>query len=264
MEKILYINSVCGCGSTGKIVVEQARAEVAKGNQCLIAYGRKKINCDDIPTIKIGKKIDYILHGVISRITDRHGFYSTIATMSFLRKVDKFNPDTISLHNIHGYFINIRLLFKYIKKTNKKVIWTLHDCWSFTGHCAHFDYIQCEKWRIQCCSCLQKKRYPKSVFFDSSNRNYKDKKTLFTGVSNMTIVVPSKWLANIVKESFLKEYSIEVHYNTIDTDIFRPRKSNFRKENKLENKKIILGVANIWDERKGYDDFIELRKYLDE
>jgi len=262
MKKILYINSVCGCGSTGKIVVEQARAEIAKGNQCIIAYGRKKINCDDIPTIKIGRRVDYLLHGLLSRITDRHGFYSIFATMSFLNKVKRYDPDIICIHNIHGYYINIKLLFKYIKKYNKKVRWTLHDCWSFTGHCAYFDYVNCNKWKTICDLCPQKNKYPKSLFFDSSKKNYIVKRALFTGIHKMEIITPSKWLAELVKESFLKEYPIEVIYNTVDRNIFQPRKSDFRYKYGVENNYIILGVANIWDDRKGLDDFIELRKKL--
>ncbi|MBR5316977.1 MAG: glycosyltransferase [Lachnospiraceae bacterium] len=173
-------------------------------------------------------------------------------------------PDVLWLHNLHGYYINIEMLFEWIKKHPElEVKWTLHDCWSFTGHCSHFTYAQCNKWKKQCFECEQKGRYPKSVFMDNSVMNFQRKQKAFCGVRNLTIVVPCKWLASMVKESFLKEYPVEVSYNSINTNIFKPTVSDFREKNGLEDKIVILGVANVWDDRKGIQDILKLASMLD-
>jgi glycosyltransferase involved in cell wall biosynthesis len=204
------------------------------------------------------------LHGVYTRILDAHGFESKRATKKFLKWVDEYNPDIIWLHNIHGYYINFEMLFEYIKRNNKKVIWTMHDCWSFTGHCSHFTYAKCNKWKTGCYECCQKKQYPKSIFRDNSRNNYQRKKQAFTGVKDLMIITPSKWLADLVEESFLNEYPVKVINNEIDTNIFKPTPSDFRLRYGLENKKIFLGVASIWGERKGLNDYIRLAQMLDD
>jgi len=261
--KVLQINSVCGHGSTGRIATDIYKVLEEQGHECLIAYGRE-IAPKGIKAIRIGTKFDNYVHVMKTRLLDKHGFSSKKATLEFIEKVKEYNPDIIHLHNIHGYYINIEILFYYLKEANKPVVWTLHDCWSFTGHCAYFDYIGCEKWKTGCESCPQKNKYPKSLFIDNSKFNYERKKELFTGIKNMTIVTPSRWLANLVKESFLKEYELKVIYNGIDLNVFSPKdKDIFRKKYSLENKFIILGVANIWDERKGLKYFFELSKLID-
>lgn len=259
--KILQINSVCGIGSTGRIATDIHRVLIAEGHESHIAFGRDiPSNCEN--SIRIGKKTDNYNHVILTRIFDRHGFGSKRATQHFIEVVAKINPDIIHLHNIHGYYINIELLFEYLKEANKPVVWTLHDCWAFTGHCSHFDYIGCDKWKIGCYGCPQKKSYPSSILMDNSKDNFIKKKELFTGVNNLTIVTPSKWLAGLVRESFLNQYPIKVINNGIDLDVFKPTKSNFRQKYNLENKFIILGVANIWGRNKGYDYLIELSKKL--
>ena len=168
----------------------------------------------------------------------------------------------IHLHNLHGYYLHIGLLFEYLKKANKTVIWTLHDCWAFTGHCTYFDFIGCEKWKIECHDCPLKKDYPKSFFIDNSTWNYNQKKELFSGIENLTIVTPSIWLAELVKQSFLRNYPVKVINNGIDLNAFCPKPSNFRVSYKLEDKFILLGVASNFGERKGFHYFIELSKQL--
>lgn len=256
--KYLFINSVAGYGSTGKIVEDKCKELVKAGHQCVLAYGRQKVNCNDIDTYKIGNSFDYKMHGLYTRICDRHGFGSKYATIKFLEWVNEYDPDVIWLHNIHGYYINIEILFNYLKKMDKKVYWTLHDCWSFTGHCAYFTYVNCEKWRKGCYNCIQKVTYPKSILIDHSRQNYERKKKLFCGVKNMRLFTPSQWLAGLVKESYLKEYSVKVVRNQIDTNLFKPTFGNFREKYGLQNNIIILGVANKWDERKGLKDYIKL------
>ncbi len=261
--KVLQINSVAGRGSTGRIVYDLAKAIEANGGQCLVGYGRGTAP-SDLKAVRIGNDFDVYWHVVMTRLFDAHGFASKRATKSFLREVEKFEPDVIHLHNIHGYYINIKLLFDWLRESNKRVIWTLHDCWAFTGHCAYFTYAMCEKWRTACEGCPQKSKYPKSIFLDGSKRNYLKKKEIFTSLEKLTIVTPSQWLADIVKQSFLAKYEVKVIRNGIDTNIFYPRdRMIFRKKYGLEDKFIILGVANVWDERKGLKYFLALSRIVD-
>ncbi len=262
--KILQINSVCGFGSTGRIATDLYKVIEEQGHECVIAYGRGEAP-KNIKTIKIGSNMDNYIHVAKTRILDKHGFGSKKATLEFIKKVKEYNPDIIHLHNIHGYYINIEILFNYLRKSGKKVIWTLHDCWAFTGHCSHFDYVGCYKWKNGCNSCKQKCEYPASNLLDNSKWNYGKKKELFTSIdkNNLIIVTPSKWLANLVRESYLNKYKIEVINNGIDLNIFKPVESNFRKKYKIEDKKIILGVASVWNERKGLNYFVDLSKQID-
>lgn len=262
--KILFINSVCGIGSTGRICTDLADILTANENICKIAYAR-----GDVPdkyqkyAVRIGSSFDIKIHALKARIFDASGFGSKQATEQFIDWVKEYDPDVIHLHNIHGYYMNIDVLFAYLRTCNKKIIWTLHDCWSFTGHCAYFDFIGCDKWKGGCQACPQKTVYPKSLLADASKSNYIKKKKLFTGIPNLVIVTPSKWLAELVNQSYLKEYPVEVIHNGIDLSVFMPIKSNFHQKYNIADKKIILGVANTWDARKGLEDFIKLSKMLD-
>ena len=260
--KYLFINSVAGVGSTGKIAVQQCRDLMAQGHECVLAYGRDKANCDDVPTIRIGSDLNCKIHGLSTRLLDNHGFCSKTATKRFLEEVRRYDPDVIWLHNVHGYYIHVGLLFAYLRKSGKQIFWTLHDCWSFTGHCAYFDFAGCEKWKTGCHDCPQKGTYPASKGLDGSARNYKLKKALFTGIPNLTLITPSKWLADLLKEGYLGAYPVQVVYNPINTDIFKPTPGDFREKNDLLDKKILLGVASVWEERKGLRDFVKLAKLL--
>ena len=262
--KYLFLNSVAGFGSTGRIVAELAREKMAQGHQCLIAYGRDKEGCQDIPTVRIGSDLDFKLHGVWNRMLDDHGFHSKAATREFLKKVQEYDPDVIWLHNIHGYYLHIGLLFDYLRTCGKEIRWTLHDCWAFTGHCAYFDFVRCDRWKTGCHHCPQKKEYPASLVLDNSRKNWEKKKALFTGIPNMKLIVPSNWLAGRVKQSFLGEYPVEVVYNKIDREVFKPTPSDFREKHGLEHKTVLLGVASVWERRKGLDDLIALHKMLDD
>ena len=178
--------------------------------------------------------------------------------------MNEYDPDVIWLHNIHGYYIHIGLLFAYLRSCGKKIIWTLHDCWAFTGHCAYFDFVRCDKWKTGCHHCPQKKAYPASMALDGSCGNYEKKKNLFTGIPNLRLTVPSYWLESRVKQSFLRDYPVEVLYNTVNRDVFKPTPGNFRKTYGLEGKVVLLGVASVWDARKGLSDFVELAGMLEE
>ena len=265
--KVLLINAVCGTGSTGKICAAIAQQYESEGHQVKIAYGRDGFVPEQFHkyAVRIGSDLSVRFHGVHTRVTDRHGFASRVATRRFLKWAEKYNPDIVWLHNIHGYYINIGMLFKWIKsRSGMQVKWTLHDCWAFTGHCSYFSFVGCDRWKTGCHDCPQKAEYPASRVCDASRWNYEKKKALFTGVKNLTVITPSNWLANLVKESFLKEYPVEVVYNTINTEIFKPTPGDFREKHGLQNKKMILGVASIWEKRKGLDDFVKLAGMLDD
>lgn len=264
--KILHINSVCGVTGTGRIVADLYEAAVRKGHECMIAYGEHKFqnNPGDMQTLEIGTLQDCRKHAVITRLFDMQGFGSRKATQRFLEKVEEYQPDVIHLHNLHGYYMNIELLFHYLKQKKVKVIWTLHDCWAFTGHCVHFQEVGCDRWKTACYDCPLTKQYPASLVADRSKQNYLRKKELFTDQENMTLLVPSRWLEERVHQSFLKDYPVKVIYNGIDLTTYHPTFGEFRKKYGIENKFIVLGVANIWVERKGLSTFLELAKMLDE
>lgn len=263
--KYLFINVVAGNTSTGRIAAEQCRELQKEGHECVFAYGRWKANCDDIKTVKIGNKLDYEVHGVLTRLFDINGFASKRATRKFLKWAEEYNPDVVWLHNIHGYYINIEMLFAWIKsRPDMQVKWTLHDCWALTGHCTHFMVAKCEQWKENCVNCTQLREYPACYGISNVKKNYERKKKAFVGVKHMTIITPSKWLAELVYQSYLKDYKVEVVYNKINTDVFKPTDTGFREKYGLEDKIIVLGVANVWNERKGLNDFYSLAQMLDE
>lgn len=261
--RVLHIN-ICGNLSTGNIASDIIREVEKKGGEGVLAYARNAV-AEDIPSILIGSQTDVYAHAVLSRITDRTGFYSKRATEALTDKIREWNPDIIHLHNLHGYYLHVGVLFDFLKGYNRPVVWTLHDCWAFTGHCPYFSAVECERWKTGCYDCPEKKNYPASLVLDQSKKNYRDKQHYFLEVPDMTLVTPSKWLKKIVGESFLKEYPCEVIYNGIDPEKFYPRAGqSFRQNYHLTDKKILLGVASTWSKRKGYEDFCKLSERLPE
>ena len=262
--KILLINVVCGIRSTGRICTDLATALEAQGNEVKIAYGRETVPKQfQKYAVRIGSDLDVKMHGLKARLFDGAGFGSKLATIKFIEWIKKYDPDVIHIHNIHGYYINVEILFKYLKICEKKVIWTLHDCWAFTGHTAYCDSIQCKQWKYGCKKCSLIREYPSSLI-DRSSYNWERKKEIFTNVPNMTIVTPSYWLENLVKESFLKNYNVVTIHNGIDISKFHYVESEFKKINKIEDKFVLLGVATSWDKNKGLKDFEKLSEKLDD
>lgn len=262
--KVLMINSVCGVGSTGRICTDIADMLLSQGHECKIAYGRGEVpeKYRDI-SVRIGSTFKVYCNVLKSRLFDNEGFNAVGATKKLVRWIKEYDPDVIHLHNVHGYYLNVKILFDYLKTSGKKIIWTLHDCWAFTGHCTHFQVPHCDKWRTECGKCIRVKDYPKALI-SHAKRNYKRKKQTFCGVPNLTIVTPSKWLAGVVGQSFLSEYQTVVINNGIDLSVFKPTESDFRERFGLTDKKIILGVASVWEKRKGFNDFLELAKLIDD
>jgi glycosyltransferase involved in cell wall biosynthesis len=266
--KIVHIN-MTSLGSTGKIMLQIAKCARENGydaNTFSTHVWSKKYQ--KLPSPPQGHKyygtyLENFVHCVLGKLFAKNGCYSYFATCRLIRQLKKYKPDVLHLHNLHGFCINLPLLFRYIKRNNVNTVWTLHDCWSFTGHCPHFVSVDCNKWKNQCHDCPLFKEYPK-VYWDNSRQMYLHKKKWFTGVNNMIIVTPSLWLADLVKQSFLKDYPVKVINNGIDLNVFKPVESDFRKKYSCENKRIVLGVAFGWGKKKGLDVFLELAKRLDE
>lgn len=260
--RILMINVVCGIRSTGRICTDLAMALEAQGHEVKIAYGR-----EEVPerfkkyAVRIGNGLDVKLHGLKARFLDGCGWGSARATERFIEWLTEWNPDIIHLHNIHGYYINIELLFNYLRTCGKRIIWTLHDCWAFTGHAAYCDYACCNRWVDGCYNCPNIREYPMSLI-DRSDSNWKRKGEVFNNIQGLSIVTPSEWLADLVKKSFLSCYPIKVIHNGVDISLFKPNKGDILDRIGANNKRIILGVAALWERRKGLKDFIDLSTML--
>lgn len=261
MPKLLQISLEVNSGSVGRIAEQIGETAMANGWQSYITYARNHLPSKS-NTIRIGSKLDVYWHGVMTRLFDTHCLHSTVATKRLVEQIKNIAPDVILLHHIHGYFLNMKVLFEYLASIETPIVWVFHDCWSMTGHCAHFESAQCDRWKSGCYDCPQKGEYPASALFDRSRKNYIEKRELFTSVKNMTIVPVSNWLGNIVKESFLSKYNVEVIHNGIDISTFKPLQSDIKARYGISDKKIVLGVASPWCRRKGFEDFLNLHSYL--
>jgi putative colanic acid biosynthesis glycosyltransferase len=264
MPKVFQIVIESNKGSVGRIAEQIGDTVLENGWESYVTYARES-NPSTSKTLKIGSKYDVYWHGIETRIFDNHCFSSRSATNGLIKMIKEIKPDVIHMHHLHGYYINIEILFKYLKESELPLVWTFHDCWSFTGHCAYFEYVGCDKWKTQCYDCEQKNEYPKSLIFDRSRQNYIDKKRIFNSVDNMTIVPVSNWLEEKVKESFLKDIPCRVIQNGIDLDMFYPRGSRqaIQVKLRLKGKFMILGVASTWEKRKGLDEFVKLSKLIE-
>ena len=261
MPKLLQISIEVNSGSVGRIAEQIGETAMANGWQSYITYARNHLPSKS-NTIRIGSKFDVYWHGVMTRLFDTHCLHSTLATKRLVKQIKDIAPDVILLHHIHGYFLNMKVLFEYLASIETSVVWVFHDCWSMTGHCAHFEWAQCDRWKSGCYDCPQKGEYPASVLFDRSRKNYIEKRELFTSVKNMTIVPVSHWLGNIVKESFLSKYDVQVIHNGIEISKFQPLQSNIKEQYGISDKNVVLGVASPWGRRKGLEDFTKLYSYL--
>ena len=256
MSTLLQINVTANWGSTGRIAEAIGSAAILRGWESYIAYGRWS-NSSQSHIIKIGGRCNKYFHFAEQRIRDNEGLCSRIATKALLRQINEIRPDVVQLHNIHDHYLNYHLLFEYLNKTNIKVVWTFHDCWAFTGHCFHFVTKGCIKWKtIGCSNCPMKNVQPRT-FLDRSRGNYELKKRLFCGCENLTIVPCSDWMAEFVRDSFLKNKRIAVIKNGVDLSLYRPL---VRKDDK--NKLRILAVSNIWNKEKGLYDIFRLRELI--
>lgn len=258
--KVLQINAFYGYGSTGRMVAQLMDAQEQAGIEAYAIYGRTESTTNRENVYLIETKREYQFNKLKTHLLGRHGFYSKKATERAILYIEKIKPDVIHLHNIHGHYINIEMLFNYISSHNIPVVWTFHDCWPFTGHCAHFTDVGCEKWKTGCHDCQLQRSYPRSMLFDRSKQNWHDKRSLFLSAPNMKIVTVSNWLKQLVEQSFFKNESIQTIYNWVDCDVFYPRENAeiVKKKLGLEGKSVVLAVASTWTPRKGIDDIIKL------
>lgn len=262
--RVLEINSVCGTGSTGRICTDIAQLLTQRGDTCAVGYGRG----DVLPQAqeyahRIGSPWDCRFHGLETRLFDAHGFGSRRATRAFLRWAEEWKPDVVHLHNLHGYYLQVEEMFAFLKAKELPVVWTLHDCWAFTGHCVHFVTANCTQWQTGCRKCPLSREYPACYGLSGAARNYARKQAAFTGVKNLRLAAPSQWLADLTRRSFLKDYPVQVIPNGIDLTQFRPVSSNIRSRLGIPvEKKLILGVAGVWTEKKGLRDFFQLADLL--
>ncbi len=318
--RIAHIN-VTATLSTGRIAADLCRLSIRQGHEALLCYGRGNAPVD-IPTLRVGDllpdpeehrrgaiakslrrlrrrvrlgsaSMGVRIHAGLSRITDRAGFYSRHTTRRFIRQLELWQPDLIHLHNIHGYYLHLPTLMDYLRRTQVPVVWTLHDSWAYTGHCAYYQFpvepflrsrndtakplrqrnskpSACLKWQEGCSRCPLKRTYPASWLLDRSTRNYKDKKALFSGLPHITLVTPSQWLADEVRRSFLSQYPVYAMPNGIDLSLYAPcDDARFMQEtavfyglDQVGERKLVLSVAAVWDERKGLADLVELARAL--
>ena len=265
MRKILQINTVAVNGSTGRISEGIGDAAIARGYDSYIAYGRGNPSKSSSSLIKIGNNVSVINHILHTRLFDKQGLCSYLSTRTLVEEIEKLQPSIVHLHNLHGNYLNYKILFNYLAESDIPVVWTIHDCWPITGHCVHFTAVDCEKWKRGCEKCPRLSGYPKSIFLDRSKKNYIDKKEAFTSLNKMFIVPVSKWLEDVLKDSFLGGYDINYIHNGIDVDKFYPRKDDVKRTKSIygfNDKFVILGVATGWSQDNGLYDFIELRKHL--
>jgi len=256
MPSILQINVTANWGSTGKIAEQIGQTTMRNGWDSYIANGRM-MNPSKSLLIKVGSQIDVYSHYAVGKVLDAEGLLSKRATKQLVKTMEEINPDVVHLHNIHDHYLNYPVLFRYLAARDIPVVWTQHDVWAATGGCCYTPQ-DCSKWKNGCNHCPQKR----GLGIDRSQHNYKLKKDLFTAVKSLTIVPVSEWLGDMLAESFLNKNDIRAIHNGIDIDTFKPSNENVAAKYNTGNKKIVLGVASEWSERKGLKDIIKLATLL--
>ena len=258
--KILFINSVVDYGSTGKIIRDLANGLNLEGHEVLIAYGRHTAK-DSKNVFSVQDTLGMYSHVFFSRFFGRHGMHSSRATKKLINMIDSFKPDVINLHNLHGYYLNVPMLLQYLENYEGKILWTLHDTWLISGSSAYFDFNGCKVWNDGCVECNSTKDYPKSSFIKRQAKNFEWKKKSIVKLKNLSFITPSQWLKDVLATTYLKSNPCYVVNNGIDLNIFKEN-HNEEIEKQYEGKKVLLGVANKWEERKGLNDFIKLNDLL--
>ena len=254
MPTLLQLNCTSNWGSTGKIAEQIGLKAIDAGWECYVAFGRSS-NQSSLKTVKVGNKFRTLEHYAEGSLLDNEGLASRMPTKRLLKEIDKIHPDVVHLHNIHDHWMSYRILFEYLSSKQIPVVWTLHDCWPFTGHCYHFVSVDCDRWKTGCYSCPLR-----NMFCDQSKRNWNLKKSLFASHPNLIVVPVSQWMGDFVKESFLKDKRIEVIHNGIDTSVFSPQEVS--ESERCKEDKMILAVASAWSESKGLSDYYKLNECL--
>lgn len=263
MPNLVQINSAINFSSTGRIVEQIGLCAIERGWDSYVAHGARYVNPTNLRDIHIENKYEEKIHAIYSMLFDAQGLGSCGSTKKLVRFFREVKPEILHLHNIHGYYLNYPILFDYIKEVQPQVIWTIHDSWAYTGHCAAYEPIACSRWITGCHDCPIKQEYPKSLFFDFSKKNFQRKKGCFCSAKNMTIVPVSDFLVRDMSQSFLNKYPSHRIYSGIETSVFKPTASSLREGLNLQNKFVILGVASGWGQEGRMTGFLKLRELLD-
>lgn len=259
MPTLIQINTCLAKGSTGRIAESIGVMMKKLGWDCYVVHGNRYAGETQLKSINAGSSVHEYLHALGSMLFDKHGLYSSSQTRKLIGKIRNLKPDVIQLHCVHGYYINYEILFDFLHELDVPVVWTFHDCWAFTGHCAHFDFAGCDKWKTGCHACELLKDYPRSFFVDNSKDNWQRKRNSFTSVEKLHIVAVSDWLAKLTRQSFLQKYPVMVIHNGIDLSVFKPVNNTIREQYGISEEDIlVLGVATAWGKNKGLNDFIRL------
>lgn len=263
MPKLLIIGAALNSGAPGRIAEQIGILAISKGWEVYHAHGLRYVNPTKLNEITVSTKAEEYVHAFMAKFLDLHGLGSKLATEKLVEKIKEIQPDIIHLHNLHGYFLNFEVLFNYLKTIDIPVVWTMHDCWPFTGRCFHFVGVHCYKWKTGCYNCKSEVGYTVSGFCDKSKQLYQLKKRIFPQVKNMTMVPVSEWLGKFLKDSYLSKYPVKVIHNGVDIEKFKPIDgTRLRDRHSLQGKNVLLGVAAPWNKRKGLDDFVKLRGML--
>lgn len=255
--RVLFVNGVVDYGSTGKIVRDLADGLKDQGHDVSMVFGRHQAH-ELQNTVDVSSKLGFYHHYFGSRILGKHGQYSKRATKQTIQEIERFKPDVIHLHNLHGYYLHVPNLLKYLAKAGIPVIWTLHDCWMISGSAAYFDYYGCDVWDQGCQKCHNTKEYPINQFGLHQIQNLKWKQELVSQLSQLEVITVSNWLNELISSTFFQKHQIHTIYNGINENVFTPSPKSQSTQIKL------LGVANEWEKRKGLDDFIALNEKLDD
>lgn len=257
--RIVQVNATCGVGSTGKICQSVSEILDAHGIENKILYCTKGRDFSNAEKYTGDMYIKF--QALASHISGKYGFVSEAATKKLIRIFDEYHPDVIHLHNMHAHNCNLEKLLAYVRSRKIRLYWTFHDCWVFTGYCTHFTMVKCERWKTECRDCPQYRKF--SFFFDRSKELYQKKRKALENL-DLTIITPSQWLADIVAESFLKDYPIKVIHNGINCLLFHPadKTDGIKAHFGLTGKKILIGVAEDFSYGKGLDTFLELAGVL--
>ena len=256
MKKTLLQINCSSKGSTGTIM--RALSETAEKNgmasYMICAKDSWDASLGD-NFFGIGNPIEQGAQRKFNKFAGRYGKGFPLATRELLTYLDRIQPDIIHLHNLHHQFFDMETLFRYLKEHKVKIVWTLHDCWALTGHCAHYDAAGCEEWKTGCRKCEHLDAYP-VIYRDTAGQLYSQKKAMLGDGLDLHIVTPSEWLARQVEQSYLSHYPVKVIHNGIDLNVFKPTMGTFREKYGLQGKKILLGVAFEWGPKKGLDVFL--------
>lgn len=264
--KILQINSVNKTSSTGRICSELGQFFTELGHECVVAHA-VAMQEHSPDSFVIGNIRDRKIHAFLSRLTGKQGYFSKGATHDLLCYMDNYKPDLVFIHNIHANYLNFSMLFEYIANKNIVTVIYLHDCWVYTGKCCYYAETGCNKWQSGCGECPRLHKDNKSWFFDCTKSVWKHKKALYSKIKRLGVIGVSEWIANEAKKApvFPESAKITKVYNWIDFNKFNYDLSNvekLRNQYNLNGKKIILGVATEWIERKGVNDIESFTKML--